>query len=151
MILLIPLGLNKLRAHDQVPLLSVQWPMMKGNLLYLRSHMQSLCCSQCEPGTIFYLVISRCNSNKNGDSPNYSHVCICGTKTGPLGSDQRGNMVLTTELGIKSQPLQSAYPWPGFSTMAISSLRSYCSNQSYNSQGHVRETWRKLSGGRGAT
>lgn len=44
----------------------------------------------------------------------------------PLGAEQRGNMVLTAVLGIKSQPPKINLPLtlgPGFTTMAISSFR----------------------------
>lgn len=82
-----------------------------------------------------YQQDTRCNSSKNGDSHNHSRMRICGTKTSPLGADRRGNMVLTAVLAIRSQPLTISLPLTLAGTMVISSLRSFHSNQSYNSQG----------------
>lgn len=72
----------------------------------------------------------------------------------PLGAEQRGNKIPTAVLGIKSQPPKISLALtlgPGFTTMAISSLRVYWSNQSYNSQGHGQETLSQVSGNREAT
>lgn len=71
---LILLGLNKLKAHSQVPLLCVKCPGMEESLLYPKSDMKSLGWDQGKQELFLfgYQQDSRFDSEKNGDSCNYS-------------------------------------------------------------------------------